>query len=90
MISGENELNGVSGIAEKPESLERVGEESVGPTAGEGVTMYEGNGALALRVYGDERGLALDNRFSGLFSASMRRWRGECEDRVGEIWGTSA
>lgn len=66
-----------------------MGEDSVGPGADEGVNVYEGNGTLAPRVYGDERGLALGKRFSGLLSASIRRWRGECEDSVGEICATS-
>lgn len=66
-----------------------MGEDNVGPSAGKGEYVYEGNETLVPRVYGDERGLALDNRFSGLFKASTRRWRGECEDRVGEICATS-
>ena len=66
-----------------------MGEDSVGPSADEGVNVYDENETLVPRVYGDERGLALGNRFSGLLSASMRRWRGECEDSVGEIWATS-
>ena len=82
--SGENELNGVSGTAEKS-IPECVGEDDTGPSAGEGEYVYEENRTLVPRVYGDERGLALDNRLFGLFRGSTLRWRGECEDRVGEI-----
>jgi hypothetical protein len=87
--SDENELNVVSEIPEKAESaLERTGEDNGGPKAGEGVTAYEGNAVLR-GGYGNERGLPLDNRFPGLFSAPTRRWQGDREDILGEVRATS-